>query len=82
MTDWKERYRGQLARTLGVPVDVVEIGDTFAGYLMALDLMEGDEAECKAGYSAPNAVITAARAIPGADRARIAEMLSVHEEDV
>lgn len=77
----RERYHGQLARALQIPTSAVEISDGFVAYLFAKDLMAGDRAKAKAGYTAPNAFIAAVEVFPEINRPELAAKLGIRRDE-
>lgn len=73
-SELRERYRVAMRDSLGTRDDMT-ISDTMVAYLFAKDLMAGDAASFKAGYTADNAYLVARDAFPEADAERLAAML-------
>lgn len=74
-----DQYRQRVREGLLGPshAPTVEVSDNLVALCFAKDLMQGDTAECKAGYTAENAALAALDIFPDADRDKLAADLGV-----
>ncbi len=73
----RSRYEEALQVALNAAPGSASISDTFAAYLLALDLIAGEERDQKAGYSPANALLAVMEVFGTGVGPRVAEMLGV-----